>query len=127
MTETRHFCDQVPSGDPGGPALMSRRAIAPCDPQEWAFYLTRIVDLAVSLLAGLCEEHGPDRAFSPQSPEHLLVRDLLGLVREAGGSVGLDALRLRLLSRLSEDLGVRELSTAMGDLSQWIADVAGGP
>jgi hypothetical protein len=98
----------------------------PRDHQEWVGYQCRMVDKAAELLAGLVEDLGADLAFSPQSPELGLVRNLIALVVDAGGSVALDALRARLRRRLVEDLERDELATALGDLALRIADVGGG-
>jgi hypothetical protein len=106
--------------------MISPRAMAPRDHQEWVAYQARLVDKAVSMLAGLVEEHGPELALSRQSPEHALVHNLVGLVHEAGGSVATDALRSRLRRRLADDLGRDELAAVMGDLSSRIRDSVSG-
>jgi hypothetical protein len=103
--------------------VISRRAMDPRTREEWIHYQSRIVDRAVDLLSGLVEEHGPELAFSRQSPELGLVVNLVGLVHEAGGSVATDALRSRLRRRLADDLGGEELATALGDLGFRIRDV----
>src|SRR5688572_8362501 len=109
------------------PRVSSRRALDPATHGEWVACQDRLVNRAVELLSGLVEEHGAELAFSPQSPELGLVRNLVGLVHEAGGSVATDALRSRLRRRLAEDLGGEELATALGDLGFRIADVGASP
>jgi hypothetical protein len=106
--------------------MSSSRGLRPATHAEWVHYQERIVGRAVELLGGLVEEHGPDLAFSPQSPELALVRNLVGLVHEAGGSVATDALRSRLRRRLVEVLGREELAVALGDLGFRIQDIVGG-
>jgi hypothetical protein len=106
--------------------VISRPGMQPKTHAEWVHYQDRMVNRVVALLAGLVEELGPELAFSPQSPEVSLVRNLVAIAGDAGGSVALDAVRSRLRRRLAEDLGREELATALTDLSFRIRDVGGG-
>ena len=97
--------------------MTSSRGLNPQTRQEWIHFQHRATDRAVDLLAGLVEEHGAELA---------LVRNVVGLVRNAGGLVALDALRYRLRARLSGDLSPEELATAVGDLAFRIRDSISG-
>jgi hypothetical protein len=47
--------------------MSSSRGLRPITHGEWIAYQARLVDKTVELLAGLCEEHGAELAFSRQS------------------------------------------------------------
>jgi hypothetical protein len=106
--------------------VIRNHGLSPQTRAEWVHYLNRVTNRAVDLLASLVEDLGPALAFSPQSPEVEMVRSLIALVHDAGGSVALDCLRARLRRRLAGVLCRAELGKAMGDLQSRIAD-AGRP